>query len=692
MSSSDTYAFQAEINQLLSLIINTFYSNKDIFLRELISNASDAIDKSRFQLLATNHELRDFMIQIESNESEKTLTITDNGVGMTKQDMIDCLGTIANSGTKQFMETLKDGTADMSMIGQFGVGFYSAYLVADNVKVYSKHLDSPCVYLWESQAGGSFTITEVSDFNLEQGTKIVMNIKEDCVSYLVESKIKEIVKTHSEYITHPIQLWTVTTETKEVPCEDDEEETKNSEEGTIEEIDEKKSTEPPKTKSITETREEWIQINTQKPIWQQKPEDVTDEEHAAFYKSLTNDWDSHMAVKHFQAEGQVEFKSLIYVPKRAPFDMFKQATKKNNIKLYVKRVFIMDTSDDLIPDWLSFVHGIVDSEDLPLNVSREMLQQNKIMRVIKKTLIKKCIEMINDMVEDEDKTKYSKFYEQFHQSIKLGIHEDSTNRDKLVKLLRFETLRHSEPISLEDYVNEMNENQNDIYYITGESRRAVERSPFVQGLASKGYDVLFMVDPIDEYMTQQVREFDSRKLVNVTKHNDVFVEKNTEMEENICKKMAEILKNDVDKVIVSTRLEKEPCCLVSSEYGWSANMERIMKAQTLQNNKMAFSMAGKKTMEINPKHPIIKKLQDGIIKSSMSDKTISNITQLMYDTSLISCGYTLEDPSMFVSRINNMISMGIDVDVEDTSPVDATDDTTESSIEKEPNTKMEEVD
>jgi len=352
----------------------------------------------------------------------------------------------------------------------------------------------------------------------------------------------------------------------------------------------------------------------------------------------------------------------------------------------------MDTSDDLIPDWLSFVHGIVDSEDLPLNVSREMLQQNKIMRVIKKTLIKKCIEMINDMVEDEDKTKYSKFYEQFHQSIKLGIHEDSTNRDKLVKLLRFETLRHSEPISLEDYVNEMNENQNDIYYITGESRRAVERSPFVQGLASKGYDVLFMVDPIDEYMTQQVREFDSRKLVNVTKHNDVFVEKNTEMEENICKKMAEILKNDVDKVIVSTRLEKEPCCLVSSEYGWSANMERIMKAQTLQNNKMAFSMAGKKTMEINPKHPIIKKLQDGIIKSSMSDKTISNITQLMYDTSLISCGYTLEDPSMFVSRINNMISMGIDVDVEDTSPVDATDDTTESSIEKEPNTKMEEVD
>jgi molecular chaperone HtpG len=630
------------------------------------------------------------MIQIESNESEKMLTITDNGIGMTKQDMIDCLGTIANSGTKQFMETLKDGNTDVSMIGQFGVGFYSAYLVADNVKVYSKHADSPCVYLWESQAGGSFTITELSDFNLEQGTKIVMNMKDDCVSYLAESKIKEIVKTHSEYITYPIQLWTVTKETKEVPC--DEEEVNTSEEGAIEEIDETKKTEPPKTKSITETREEWVQINTQKPIWQKKPDDVTEEEHAAFYKSITNDWDSHMAVKHFQAEGQVEFKSLIYVPKRAPFDMFKQSTKKNNIKLYVKRVFIMDTSDDLIPDWLNFVHGIVDSEDLPLNVSREMLQQNKIMRVIKKTLIKKCIEMINDMAEDEDKTKYGKFYEQFHQNIKLGIHEDSTNRDKLVKFLRFETLRHSEQISLEDYVNEMNENQNDIYFITGESRRAVEHSPFVQGIASKGYDVLFMVDPIDEYMTQQVREFDSRKLVNVTKHNDLFVVTNTEMEENICKKMAEILKNDVDKVIVSTRLEKEPCCLVSSEYGWSANMERIMKAQTLQNNKMAFSMAGKKTMEINPTHPIIKKMQEGIMKSSMSDKTISNITQLMYDTSLISCGYTLEDPSMFVSRINNMISMGIDVDVEQTLSVDGDDNTTESSIEKEPNTKMEEVD
>ena len=701
-STSDTYAFQAEINQLLSLIINTFYSNKDIFLRELISNASDAIDKSRFQLLASSDAMRDFKIQVEANLSEKTLTIADNGIGLTKQDMIDCLGTIANSGTKQFMETLKEGTTDMSLIGQFGVGFYSAYLVADTVKVYSKHAESPSVYLWESQAGGSFTITEVSDFDLEHGTKIVMEMKEDCVSYLQESKIKEIVKTHSEYITYPIQLWTITEETKEVPDDEEEETDTDDKDGTIEEVDESKESEAPKMKSVTETREEWVQINTQKPIWQKKPEEVSEEEHGAFYKSLTNDWDSHMAVKHFQAEGQVEFKSLLYVPKRAPFDMFKQATKKNNIKLYVKRVFIMDTSDDLIPDWLSFVSGIVDSEDLPLNVSREMLQQNKIMRVIKKTLVKKCIEMINEIVEDEDKSKYSKFYEQFHQSIKLGIHEDSGNRDKLVKLLRFETQRHVEPISLEDYVTEMSEDQKDIYFITGESRRGVENSPFVKGLVSKGCDVLFMIDPIDEYMTQQVREFDTHKLVNVTKHNDTFVEKNTEMEENICKRMAEILKNDVDKVVVSTRLEKEPCCLVSSEYGWSANMERIMKAQTLQNNKGSYSMAGKKSMEINPTHPIIKKLQDGILKNSMSDKTISNITQLMYDTSLVSCGYTLEDPSMFVSRINSMISMGIDVDNVETDDevVEENSDSApencgnkeEPSEDQELNTKMEEVD
>ena len=637
--------------------------------------------------------MRDFKIQVEANEAYKTLTITDNGIGLTKQDMIDCLGTIANSGTKQFMETLKDGAADISMIGQFGVGFYSAYLVADNVKVYSKHNDSQYVYMWESRAGGSFTITELPDFELEYGTKIVMEMKEDCLFYLQESKIKEIVKTHSEYITYPIQLWTVTQETKEVPCED--EETKpDAEDGTIEEVDENKPTETePKMKSVTETREEWVQINTQKPIWQKKPEDVSEEEHGAFYKSLTNDWDSHMAVKHFQAEGQVEFKSLLYVPKRAPFDMFKQTTKKNNIKLYVKRVFIMDTSDDLIPDWLSFVTGIVDSEDLPLNVSREMLQQNKIMRVIKKTLVKKCIDMINEMVDDEDKSKYVKFYEQFHQSIKLGIHEDSSNRDKLVKLLRFETHRHVDPISLEDYVTEMGEDQKDIYFITGESRRGVENSPFVKGLASKGYDVLFMIDPIDEYMTQQVREFDSRKLVNVTKHNDIFVEKNTEIEDNICKKMQEILKNDVDKVIVSSRLQKEPCCLVSSEYGWSANMERIMKAQTLQNNKAAFSMSGKKTMEINPTHAIIKKLQDGILNSSMTDKTISNITKLMYDTSLVSCGYSLEDPSMFVSRINNMIAMGMDVDTQDENVEES-----EHSVQEEPidddksNTHMEEVD
>ena len=700
MANTETFAFQAEINQLLSLIINTFYSNKDIYLRELISNASDAIDKAKYNSLTNSEEIRDYHIRIVSDKETKTLSIEDNGIGMTKEDMVNCLGTIANSGTKQFMESLQSGNTDVSMIGQFGVGFYSAYLVADTVKVYSKHSDSSSVYCWESQAGGSFTITECveGDVELKHGTKIVLNMKDDCETYLEEQKIKEIIKTHSEYINYPIELWTTRTESKEVPVEEDEEEevseTKEDEEGKIEEVKEGEEEKKPKTKTVTEEIQEWEQLNSQKPIWLKKQEDVTEEEYGSFYKSLTNDWDNHLAVKQFSAEGQIEFKAVLFVPKRAPFDLFQKSTsKKNNIKLYVKRVFIMDKCDDLIPEWLGFVSGIVDSEDLPLNVSREMLQQNKIMKVIQKNIIKKCIEMFNELAEDEDKTKYKTFYEQFHQSIKLGIHEDSTNRDKLVKLLRFQTLKHTEAISLEDYVTAMPEEQNEIYFITGQSRKAVENSPFVNGVKAKGYDVLFMIDPIDEYMTQQVKEFNEKKFVNITKNNEMFQEKNEDYEEHLCKKMNELLE-DVDKVVVSTRLGEDPCCLVSGEYGWSANMERIMKAQTLQtNNGMMMMGGGKKTLEINPKHAMIQKLQDGIKNTSMNEKMIKDVVQLMYDTALLSSGYSHDDPSTFTKRIYRMIGLGMDID-EPPEEEEVTVENTEVSVEevKEDDVDMEQLD
>ena len=672
---SETFAFQAEINQLLSLIINTFYSNKDIYLRELISNASDAIDKARFNAISNTSELRDYYIRIVSNKEDKTLCIEDNGIGMSKEDMINCLGTIANSGTKQFMEALKDG-ADVSMIGQFGVGFYSAYLVANTVKVYSGK------YCWESQAGGSFTIEEYDRPVIEHGTRIILQLKDDCDDYLDESKIKEIIKKHSEFINYPINLWTKRTESKEVPIDNDGE--KKIEQEDVENT-------PPKTKTVTEEIEEWTQLNTQKPVWLRKPEDVTQEEHASFYKSLTNDWDDHLAVKHFNVEGQMEFKSVLYVPKRAPFDMFQTNKKKNNIKLYVKRVFIMDKCEDLMPEWLNFVSGVVDSEDLPLNVSREMLQQNKIMNVIKKNLVKKSIELFNDLAEDEDKSKYKSFYDQFHQSLKLGVHEDSNNRDKLIKLLRFQTLKSTEKISLDEYVSNMSEGQEHIYFITGESRKAVENSPFVKGIKNKDHDVLFLVDPIDEYMVQQVKEFDGKNLLNICKDNTLFQEKNEDYEEYLCKKMKELL--DVEKVVVSTRLEDDPCCLVSGEYGWSANMERIMKAQTLQNNMNSYMMGGKKIMEINPNHKMIQKLQDGVKNTSMNEKIMKDVIQLMYDTALVSSGYSHEDPSIFSSRIYRMIGLGIDAGV-DVVEVDETNDDIQSNTNNadEISSTMEEVD
>jgi molecular chaperone HtpG len=655
---SETFAFQAEINQLMSLIINTFYSNKDIFLRELISNASDAIDKARHNALHNTSELRDYVIKITCNKEDKTLVIEDNGIGLSKDDMVKCLGTIANSGTKQFMEAMTAGS-DTSMIGQFGVGFYSAYLVADTVKVYSGN------YCWESTAGGSFTIEEFDEHILDNGVRLVLHMKEDCMDYLEESKIKEIVKKHSEFINYPINLWTTRSVSKEVPDEDDEDDEVKvndelSEEGNIEEV--KEEVKEPKMKTVTEEVEEWKQLNTQKPVWLRKAEDVSREEHASFFKSLSNDWDDHLAVKHFAAEGQIEYKAVLYVPKRAPFDMFQASKKKNNLKLYVKRVFIMDKCEDLMPDWLNFISGVVDSEDLPLNVSREMLQQNKIMNVIRKNLVKKCIELFNELADDDDKTKYETFYDNFQQSLKMGIHEDTNNREKLVKLLRFQTLNHTDKISLMDYTTNMKEDQKEIYYITGESRKAVENSPFVKGIKTKGYDVVFMTDPIDEYMCQHVKDFADKKLVNITKNNPLFQEKNTDYEEHLCKKMKELL--DVEKVVVSTRLGEDPCCIVSGEYGWSANMERIMKAQTLQSN-MNSQMGGNKTLEINPNHKMIQKLQEGVKNTSMNEHIMKDVIQLMYDTALVSSGYSHEDPSSFSNRIYKMIGLGIEADVEE---------------------------
>merc|ERR1711953_511683 len=596
-----------------SLIINTFYSNKEIFLRELISNASDALDKIRYESITDPEKIEaqpNFFIKIVPDKTNSTLTIEDSGIGMTKNELVNNLGTIAKSGTKAFMEAMSAG-GDISMIGQFGVGFYSAYLVSDKVRVISKHNDDE-QYVWESAAGGSFTVQkdpELVHGEVKRATKVICYLKEDQSEFLEERRLKDLVKKHSEFIGFPIELYVEKSKEKEVTDSEDEEEKKKEEEDKegdepkIEEVDEEKEKEAKKkkTKKVKEVSHEWEQLNKNKPLWMRKSEDVTNEEYASFYKSLSNDWEDHLAVKHFSVEGQLEFRALLFVPRRAPFDLFETKKKRNNIKLYVRRVFIMDDRDELMPEWLNFVKGVVDSEDLPLNISRETLQQNKILRVIKKNLVKKCLEMFAEIAEKKD--DYKKFYEQFGKCLKLGVHEDSTNRTKVAELLRFQTSKSGdELISFKEYVDRMKEGQNDIYYITGESIAAVSSSPFLEQLRKKGIEVCYLTDPIDEYSVQQLKEFDGKKLKSTTK--------------------------------------------------------------------------------------------EGLDIADKSDKPVKDLIWLLFDTSLLTSGFNLDEPTQFAGRIHRMIKLGLSIDDDDEGLGDDDDLPPLEEVEgaADEASKMEEVD
>merc|ERR1719240_2291905 len=704
---AEKFEFQAEVTRLMDIIINSLYSNKEIFLREIISNASDALDKIRFLAVTDKDALGEgdtakLEMRISPDKSKDTLTLTDRGIGMTKQDLINNLGTIAKSGTSSFLEKLKEG-GDVNLIGQFGVGFYSVYLVADKVTVRTKHNDD-AQYIWESTADSSFTIKEDPEGNtLGRGSAITLHLKDDCKEFTEGDKIKELVKKYSEFISFPIYLKETKTVEKEVPVEEEEKKEEEKKEGDDKkeekkdelEVKDGDETKKPKTKKVNEEVVEWTQVNSETAIWTRSPRDVEEDEYNRFYSTISKDTEKPLTKMHFSAEGEIEFKSILFVPKKAPYDLLEGKAKSANIKLYVRRVFITDEFEDLMPRWLSFIKGVVDSEDLPLNVSREMLQTSKVLRVIKKKLVTKALEMIRKMAEKkkkkdkedkdekegekktpspaeeaEDNEEYLKFWKEFAKAIKLGLYEDSSNRTKLAKLLRFQTSKTGDNwTSLEKYISRMAKGQKNIYYISAETKEQAEKSPYLERFRKKGIEVLYYTDPIDEYAMPQLTEFKGFQFMGANKETLKFdddaeseakLKKLGETHKQLTDWMKETLGAKIEKAVVSNRLLETPAIIVSSQYGWSTNMERIMKAQTMGTQDKSQQMVSQKTLEINPAHPLIRELKTRVEADAKDQEAIDSVNTL-FDVALIGTGLTPADPNEFAARLQTLMRLGLGV-------------------------------
>jgi len=673
----ESFLFQSDINQLMSLIINAFYKNKDVCFREIISNASDANEKYRYQVLHTGSSMdpASLNIRVIPDYATKTLTIADNGVGMSKEDLIHCLGTIAKSGTKEFVQTLlqskKEGDASSTIdqIGQFGVGFYSAYLIADKVSVVTKKDGHPA-YLWESDASGSFTITPVDGEDVERGTRVCLHLKSDQHSFLEKKTLTDLIKKHSEFIPFPIMLMVE----KEIEVE---EENENDEavpaeqEGVTEEKEDKDKEKKAKKKT---TVRELEHINKQKPIWTLPPSEVTHEQYADFYKTISNDWNEHLAVKHFNVEGSIDMKALLYLPKQIQFDMHEGMTNPKNIGLYVKKVFITDDSKELIPPYLCFIRGVVDCEDLPLNISREFLQNNKVVRMVQKNIVKKAIEMMTELAENKPE-EYMSFYAEFARFLKHGVHDDAANRQKLESLLRYKTTRTDTWRSLSEYVQDMLPEQKGIFYMSGESEDLMRVSPVVEYLKEKKCEVIFMTEPIDEYVMQNITEYQGKRFICVTKNVDLFEESEEEKkkkteEKDSYKPFCEAIKKSLEKTDTLTKVDidervskSEPFMVTTDAFGITANVERLLKAQSRGKAENGFLQMSRKNLLINPGHKLVQEL----FKQFQQDPTKMNmdLVSLMYQSALLTSGYALPNPRDFTQTIYRIVGAGMNVEEDD---------------------------
>ena len=678
----------------MDIIINSLYSDRDVFLRELISNAADACDKKRFLSITGESSLAAPEIKIRCNEETNTITIEDSGVGMTRDELINNLGNIAQSGTKAFAEALGDGGDDaVNLIGQFGVGFYSAYLVADKVEVVTKSMQPGSKQLrWASEAGQSYTISDdASEPIAESGTRLILTMKEDAADYLEFSKIEELLNRYSEFIEFPISVWKEKTEYKKVPDVDANKDLKEGEE--------------PKMKTVPETTEDYEQVNNQKPIWLRSPREVEEEEYNEFYKSaFKNTYDTPAKYTHFVLEGQVQCKAILYIPGMLPFELSKDMFDENsrNIRLYVKRVFINDKFEGLTPRWLKFVRGVVDSDDLPLNVSREILQKSKVLNIIQKRLVRKSLDMIRDIAEDEDKTKYITFWNNFGKYLKVGLIEDERNNKEISPLLRFFSSKSGEEYtSLDQYIENMPEGQKQIYFVAGEGKEKAAMSPSVEKLTSRGYDVLFACEPLDEIMFESLRDYKDIEIVDAAKESLKVEDEDDEDAKKQKEEMAASFKDTIEyletlltgkiqKVSVSSLLVDSPAALVQGAYGASPTMQRYMKAQSVATGGGAAEPPGgmnQAVLEINPAHPIVKDLDRMVTSDNGKDsKETEDFAMLMYEVASMTSGYEVQDMSGFAKRVMRMMSDGAipetggdvqDVEVEKKSS-DADDDGAEA--------------